>query len=250
MQDEVCRTGIVVSIVSHGHSAMVQRLLEQLAAQSAQYITRVVVTHNIPELPLAPPSEGWPFAVQTLLNPSPLGFGENHNRALAGALEQWVCVLNPDVELIAGREPFAALMDATASAEVGCTYPMQLSESGQAQESERELPTPWALWRRRALKRGQRRVDWVNAAFLLLPTARWQSIGGFDSAYFMYCEDVDLCLRLRLHGWCLVRANAQVIHGGQRASSTQWRHLLWHVRSLLRLWTSPTFWRYLFQRAG
>ena len=69
----------------------------------------------------------------------------------------------------------------------------------------------------------------------------WQAIGGFDEAYFMYCEDVDLCLRLRLAGLALVRAPAQVRHAGTRASHLRWSHLRWHVRSLLRLWCSPVY---------
>lgn len=238
-------SNVVVSIVSHGHGMMVQRLLLQLAADSAPHITRVVVTHNVSEPKLQPPEKGWPFIVQTVVNARPLGFGENHNRALTGASESWVCVLNPDVELIEDREPFSELLAAADSDAVGCIYPMQLDEVGRIQESERELPTPLALWRRRALGRHQRRVDWVNAAFLLIPNTKWQALGGFDTGFFMYCEDVDLSLRLRLRGWSLVNAPAQVIHIGQRASSRSWKHLFWHARSLLRLWTSATFWRYL-----
>lgn len=241
---------VVVSIVSHGHCAMVQRLMEQLAAASAMHIARVVLTQNIPEPALLVPAQGWPFLVETVVNRQPLGFGENHNRALSGAQEPWVCVLNPDVELIAGEEPFAALLHTGAHDRVGCVYPLQLDESGKLQESERELPTPWALWLRRVLKRGQRRVDWVNGAFLLIPADRWLAVGGFDTRYFMYCEDVDLSLRLRLRGWRLVRGHAHVIHGGQRASSRSGKHLWWHIQSLLRLWTSVPFWRYLCRPKG
>ena len=68
-------------------------------------------------------------------------------------------------------------------------------------------------------------------------------LGGFDARYFMYCEDVDLCLRLRLQGWQLVRAAAQVQHQGSRASRRAWQPLAWHIHSLLRLWASPVFWR-------
>lgn len=98
-----------------------------------------------------------------------------------------------------------------------------------------------ALLRRRLLKRKDTRVDWVNAACLVLPSVVWRSLNGFDERYFMYCEDVDLCLRLRLRGLLLVRAPIRVIHIGQRASARSWRHLSWHIRSLWRLWRSPVY---------
>ena len=223
---------------------MVQRLVEQLAQSSAQHIARVVVTHNIPEPALTESSQAWPFVVERVLNPKPLGFGENHNNALRGAKEPLVCVLNPDVELIAGQEPFAALIATACEKAVGCAYPTQVDEHGTVQDSERELPSPWALWKRRALHQPQRYVDWVNAAFIVVPAAMWHAVGGFDTRYFMYCEDVDLSLRLQLQGGVLRRAGARVIHRGERASSKQWQHLRWHVQSLLRLWTSRAFWQY------
>ena len=34
---------------------------------------------------------------------------------------------------------------------------------------------------------------------------------------------------------------ASVIHAAQRASHCSGRHLAWHLRSLLRLWTSPVY---------
>ncbi len=230
---------LLVSIVSHGHGAMVQRLLHQLAGVAC--IGRVVLTHNIPEPAPEAPAQGWPFALDTIVNAAPRGFGANHNRALKGAVEPFVCVLNPDVELLAAREPFGPLIEAAAREGVGCAYPVQLDAAGRVQDSEREIPTPAALWRRRALRRPQARVEWVNAACIVLPLQAWQSVKGFDEAYFMYCEDVDLCLRIRLLGLRLERAAAYIVHEGQRGSSRNWRHLAWHVRSLLRLWTSDVY---------
>lgn len=233
---------LVVSVVSHGHGALVQTLLNDLASLCGATVRRVVLTQNLPEPEPVPPPQGWPFVLQCVKNGIPLGFGSNHNRALAGASEPFVCVLNPDIGLD-GRDPFAQLTEAAAQPGTGCAYPVQLDAQGRLQDSERELPTPSALWRRRLLRRRETRVDWVNAACLVLPTTVWRAVGGFDEAYFMYCEDVDLCLRVRLQGWSLVRVPVQVVHAGQRASHRRWSHLRWHVRSLLRLWRSPAYGR-------
>ncbi len=232
---------LVVSVVSHGHGPLVQRLLWQLAQYSATTVARVLLTLNIPEPePIAPP-EGWPFVLQILHNPQPIGFGGNHNRALQQVAEPFVCILNPDVELIGPKDPFAALLDTAAQAGTGCAYPVQLNAQGQVQDSERALPSPAALWRRRVLRQQEQRVDWVNGACMVLPTPVWQQLGGFDSRYFMYCEDVDLCLRLRLAGLALLRAPVAVRDAGQRASQRHWLHTWWHIRSLLRLWGSDSY---------
>lgn len=232
--------GMVVSIVSHGHGVHLQSLLQDLAALQSPWVQRVVLTLNLPEpLPLAP-AGGWPFALQVITNDRPAGFGANHNRALDGAHETLACILNPDVRL-AAPDPLAALAQTALGDGVGAAYPEQVDNQGRPQDSERQIPSPTALFRRRVLGRHERVVEWVNAACLVIPVQAWKAVGGFDERYFMYCEDVDLCLRLRLQRLALVKAPVQVVHAGQRASHRDGRHLAWHVRSLLRLWTSAPY---------
>ena len=231
---------VVVSVVSHGHKLQVQALLNDLAQFSAATVSRVVLTLNQPEADPEAPEYGWPFLLHIVRNSYPLGFGANHNQALSGASEPFVCVLNPDVQWD-GHDPLQSMVQVAAQPGVGCSYPAQFDEVGSLQDSERGLPTFAALWRRRLLRRQEARIDWVNAACLVMPQPVWQALGGFDESYFMYCEDVDLCLRIRLAGLALVRAPVQVVHSGQRASHRRWSHLQWHVRSLLRLWRSPVY---------
>ena len=231
----------MLSVVSHGHTQAVRALLGDLARECAGSVTRVVLTLNqhgeADPVDLAAP---WPFKLEVRRNAQPLGFGANHNRALERASESFVCVLNPDVRLAA--DPFAALVALASEPGVGAAYPLQMDVQGRVQDSERAWPTPVALWRRRVLGRAEARVDWVNAACLVLPVSAWRRLAGFDERYFMYGEDVDLSLRLRLAGLRLMRAGVSVAHAGQRASHRKGVHLVWHLRSLLRLWCSRSFW--------
>jgi GT2 family glycosyltransferase len=47
----------------------------------------------------------------------------------------------------------------------------------------------------------EREVGFGSGAALVVRRTAWEAAGGFDPEYFMYCEDLDLSLRLRLAGW-------------------------------------------------
>lgn len=219
-------------------------LLKQLARFCGASVTRVVLTLNIPEpsLPPSPPEGGWPFALDVVRNAQPQGFGANHNRALAAAEEAGICILNPDVVLLSEQRDVIAVLYAAASGrDAGMAFPIQVDALGKEQDSRRELPTPSSLLQRRLLGRKQQRTDWVNAACIVLPGKVWHAVGGFDERFFLYCEDVDLCLRVQLSGWRMVASPVKIVHAGQRASSRHWTHLKWHVQSLLKLWRTPAY---------
>ena len=242
-------SSITVSIVSHGHGQDVAALLDQLAQLRNRQLRRVVVTANLPEAdgPGAKRTGGWPFEVRKIDNAAPQGFGANHNQAFAEDARlgpsDYFAVLNPDVRLI--DDPFPALVAALSQADAGCAYPVQIDADGKEQDHERALPSPTALLKRYGLSHHEVASgppDWVNAAFLLFPRSLFERLGGFDTRYHMYCEDVDLCLRIRLAGRRLICASqARVVHRASRATRRSGRHLLWHVASLWRLWNSGSY---------
>jgi N-acetylglucosaminyl-diphospho-decaprenol L-rhamnosyltransferase len=56
-------------------------------------------------------------------------------------------------------------------------------------------------------------VAFASGAALMVRREAWDALGGFDRRYFMYCEDLDLCLRLRLSGWHVgIAPDARVEH--------------------------------------
>ena len=234
--------GVVVSIVSHGHGESVLALLRDLARHARPTVVRVVLTLNIPEpgLEAAAAAACRGIGLRIVRNRRARGFAENHNAAFASSRDAGhFAVINPDVRL--RSDPFPALCRQLArDTKAGCVYPRQVDLDGHTCNPPRPVPTPANLLRRHLgrleLARG---VDWVNAAFVVFRAEAYAQLGGFDAAYRMYCEDVDLCLRLQLGGWRIVSADCAVQHAGRRASRGNLRHLFWHVRSLVRLWISP-----------
>ena len=99
---------VTVSIVSHGHGALVSPLLADLATHCGPGIS-VILTLNIPES-LTVGDGAYPFELKLIRNEAPKGFGANHNAAFARGKSPFFCVANPDVRL--KSDPFPALMKA------------------------------------------------------------------------------------------------------------------------------------------
>ena len=56
-------------------------------------------------------------------------------------------------------------------------------------------------------------VGFCSGAALVVRREAWDAVGGFDERYFMYGEDLDLSLRLRLAGWGVgIAPAARVAH--------------------------------------
>lgn len=48
-----------------------------------------------------------------------------------------------------------------------------------------------------------RDVGYIPATAMAVSATAWKDVGGFDTRFFLYNEDLDLCLRLRRAGWRL-----------------------------------------------
>lgn len=240
---------VTASVVSHGHGPVLAGLLDDLVRTAPPALKRVVVTLNVPEPePLA--GAALPFDLVVVRNDRPLGFGANHNRAFRQYCSTaWFAVLNPDLRWQA--DPFVPLIQAAAPADA-LLAPQILEIDGRTADSIRHLPTPLALAQRALGRRapaGRDAFDWLAGMFLVLRSEAFRSLGGFDERYFLYCEDIDLSLRVRLSGLALRYVESvQVVHDAQRQSRRSARHLRWHLESLARFWMSPSFWRYLAAR--
>lgn len=225
---------IAVSIVSHGHGAMLNSLIEQLA--SFKEVNQIILTINIPEglEPIACEK------LEIIKNESPKGFGTNHNAAFHYCRSDYYCVLNPDIEFT--ENPFSALLQTIKNPNVGIVAPAVVNKQGFIEDSARRFPTLFRLLKRQAgisdayrfnLASNKFAVDWVAGMFILFPMAFYKALGGFDESYYMYCEDVDICQRTWLAGRKVVlNPKVSVIHDARRASRKNLKHLRWHLYSM------------------
>jgi GT2 family glycosyltransferase len=239
-----------VSIVSHGQGDLVLPLLDQLIALSAALPLQILLTENLAERRTVLPA-AWRSNVRVLYNDVPLGFGANHNRAFAESLGRYFCVMNPDIRL---RDNSILALLKCVERKPGVAGPRVVASNGVLQDSARKVPSILGLaWRAISGHRHadynaaiqEQPVDWIAGMCLMFDRDSFAAVSGFTEDYRLYCEDVDVCIRMHLAGRSVSWVqHSNVVHDAHRDSHRSLRYLAWHVGSLLRLFTSKTYWEY------
>jgi GT2 family glycosyltransferase len=79
-------------------------------------------------------------------------------------------------------------------------------------------PEGLTAWKRDSI----REVDIVTGCFLLIDTALWRKLAGFDPIFFMYGEEADLCARARALGARpVITPEATIVHYGGGSATTR-----------------------------
>lgn len=72
-------------------------------------------------------------------------------------------------------------------------------------------------------------VEAVSGAAMFIPQWAYWQIGGFDIGYFLHCEDLDLCRRVRDAGFKVIFAhNVKVTHAQGSSSHSRPIFVAWH----------------------
>ncbi|HUY25330.1 MAG TPA: glycosyltransferase family 2 protein, partial [Candidatus Saccharimonadales bacterium] len=162
-----------------------------------------------------------------------MGFAAANNLGARELPGQALLLLNPDAVLVgeAARVMLGAL---TEDPRRGAISPRIDRPDGSLDAAcRRTFPSPAiAFWRLAGLSRlrpGSTRfgaynltnlpvdqateVDSGSGACLLISRAVWDALGGFDTEFFMYGEDLDLCWRIHQLGYTVwYEPSARVIH--------------------------------------
>ena len=78
--------------------------------------------------------------------------------------------------------------------------------------------------------------DYLFGCALLMRTESLKQVGLFDTSFFMYYEDADICRRMRDSGWKNIRVGSAVISHKASMSSKQVPNQMVYLRARNRSW--------------
>lgn len=80
-------------------------------------------------------------------------------------------------------------------------------------------------------------IDWCAGSFLGIKCSVYKKLNGFDENIFMYCEDIDICLRAKKLKYDLVYIpDIKVVHFSQNDNRKLFsKNFVWHLKSIIYL---------------
>jgi GT2 family glycosyltransferase len=235
MLEEKSSCDVSIIVVSYNTRELTLACLESVYRETQDVSFEIIVVDNASEDASAKSiKESFP-QVTLIARDENLGFAGGNNVAGAEATGKYVLLLNPDTIVLdraidklvhfAVGHPEARIYGGRTLYENGSLNPSSchrkpslwgilcqaLGVSAAFRKSTILNPDAYGGWKRDTV----RTVDVISGCFLLLERELWELLEGFDLRYFMYCEEVDLCMRARVLGARpMVCPAATIVHYG------------------------------------
>lgn len=264
-----CTPPLAIIVVNFRTTDLTLCCLESLSKEVGTVPgTRVVVVDNASgdgsadRLTAAILARGWNWA-EVVRSEKNLGFAGGNNLGWRFCQDaRMVLLLNSDTVVHQGCLAHCEELMRTDGS-IGAMSCLLLNGDGSVQNVTRKMPTPYnqvvsALglpwrcpklfsngdiedlsWDRRSVRRD---VEWVGGAFTMLRGELVRRIGLLDEDFFFYGEDIELCHRIRRHGFR--------VHYDPRVSITHFGGSSSDAKAERRCNLQRSFWRarYLVQR--
>lgn len=219
-----------VVIVAHNSLGVLRTTIPPLLAQLDDGDELIVVDSGSSDGVADKLSDLAPGA-RVITAPGNVGFAAGANAGVTEASGELVVLLNPDAEVQQGWaqamraawdgpwQGWMALVTMSGGTQIntsgGVLHFTGLGWAGQAGQPVASAPSHPV------------EVAFLSGACLAVARSAWIELRGFPEQFFMYCEDVDLSLRIRLRGGRLaVVPEAQVVHDYDFAKGpAKWRML-------------------------
>lgn len=187
---------VSILMVNYHTVAELQRCLESLASQQ-DVVYEVIIVDNSGDA-------GERQQLQALCGPrvrcvfsdENLGFGRANNLAAEYANAELLLILNPDTTL-SETTLLRRYIDRFYAGNDAMLAPLIVEASKHKLVYPRQRYPSQALCKKTDFSRLAGTVAWVLGACMMLRRQDYLRINGFDSDYFMYGEDADICWRIR-----------------------------------------------------
>ena len=250
---------VTVVIVNHNVGHVLIDCLESVLAQASEVVVVDNASHPDRFEPLIARFESHP-QLHVIRSAENRGFAAGCNLGAELSTQPLVMFLNPDCVIVPGTltRLCGAIQSHPQAAMAGglLTYADGIEQGG----GRRAVPTPWRSFVRTfGLSRLARHwptifndfhlhleplppepitVEAISGACMLVKRDAMDDIGLMDEGYFLHCEDLDLCMRARAHGWqILFVPDAQIVHHKGGCSWEKPVFVEWHKhRGMIRFY--------------
>jgi GT2 family glycosyltransferase len=212
----MARPAIIIVAYHAGENA--RRCIEAIQADTPDCMTYLVDNESYPHQ-LEPILRDFPTIVGMPLAENP-GFGAAANRGIQRAFDEGAThalLLNDDVYLRGGC--VAALVE--AAGERGAASPW-LAGDGDAAYRGGKID-----WQKGSAGHQEGATDYLIGGCVIISRHAWERTGWFDESFFLYCEDVDWCLRARAAGVPLVVVPTELADHDGGASTGAGHSVTW-----------------------
>ncbi len=186
--------------------------------------------------------------VRLIENKANRGFSAANNQGARSASAPWLLFLNPDTRVhdgtLAGAVSF--MQQHPRAGVMGCRT---VNGNGSLQATAFAFPGKLRIF---AYVSGLNRLfklsrftdhsalcspDYVQGSFLIVPREVFEKCGGFDESFFLYAEEIDLCLRVKAAGHAVYYyPGVSITHHGGGSMSDPSAGLGHFIKSSIRLY--------------
>ncbi|MBJ6983252.1 glycosyltransferase family 2 protein [Luteimonas sp. MC1750] len=234
---------VAAIVVSHESAASIDACLVRLRAATGVAEIRVIDNASSDDtLAVVQRHAVTDPRLRFIANPDNPGFATACNQGAADSQAPWLAFVNPDCLVEADTFPRLLRHAGAAGADVLLGADL-VDEDGVRDGAARRNDPDFAGMLRGPLRARRGRpldvavdegaalqpVDAVSGALMLVPRALFERIGGFDAAYRLHAEDLDLCRRARIAGATVAVANdVRVLHLRGVSSRARPFFVEWH----------------------
>lgn len=199
IEQEFNKPELSVIIVNYNSGTYAVDCIKSLFVQQDIQLEIIVVDNASQDNSIELLKNNFADRIQLITSNENLGFARANNLAASIAKGEFLLLLNPDTVLIQNDTLRTLVNVLIHNPQIGLLSPLIDEPRKNKQVYPRyRYPSTRHLKYTEIFKELPGQIAWVLGACMLIKCPVFEEIGGFDPDYFLYGEDTDICLKLRL----------------------------------------------------